>query len=76
MTGNQTWVAGYKLDNFGHSVNGAAILTDVSGSVPSNLSQLDIGRYYSGSGYLNGTIANLSFIPKKLSSTEIPAEAQ
>jgi hypothetical protein len=54
--GQQNKISGaYKLNDFAASLNGSAVTTDTSGSVPSGIQELIIGSFFDGSN-LNGHI--------------------
>lgn len=62
-----TWGA----DHFGVSLNGAAAVTDTSGTVPT-VTQLQIARQLTGS-YLNSTMKLLQYTPTKTAFADLPA---
>jgi len=57
---------GYKINNFGFSVNGAAVLTDTSSTVPTTVNRLVFGNQGGYSVYLNGHIARLRYYAIRL----------
>ena len=60
----------YKANDFAASGNGAATVTDTSGTVPT------LDRLYLGTdlgNYLNGHIRSLSYYPKRLTNAELQA---
>lgn len=59
----------YKANDFAVSLNGASALTDVSGSVPSGITRLDIG--HEGATRTNGHVQSISYYPRRLSNTEL-----
>ena len=59
----------YKVNDFAASDNGSAVATDTSGSVPV-CSKLDLGHLNS-SGYLNGHIRQITYLPRRISNTEL-----
>jgi hypothetical protein len=64
--GIQVKTAGcYKANDFAYSYNGAAALTDTSGAVPVNPTQIRIGYDPYGT-WLNGHIARLRYFNKRL----------
>jgi hypothetical protein len=64
-------VAGaYKTNDFALSLNGATVVTDTSGNVPTGLTTFNIGF---STGYLNGTIKKLAYYPIRLSNTNLQA---
>lgn len=54
----------YKLDDYAMSVNGKAVLTDTSASVPI-VNALWIGQRFSGNALVNGHIPSLRYWPKR-----------
>jgi hypothetical protein len=71
-TGLNTWpdlqfarvAMAYALDDFAGSLDGAAALTDSTGTVPSGLNRMLIGQ--SNTIRLNGTVAKIAYWPKRL----------
>jgi hypothetical protein len=53
-------------DNFGATCNGAAVLTDSSGSMPTAMISLGIGSHTQNAQYLNGHIRRLTYWPQRL----------
>ena len=62
---------GYKLNNFGFSVNGAAVLTDTSSTVPTTVDRLVVGNQGGYSVYLNGHIARLRYYNTRLTDSQL-----
>jgi hypothetical protein len=62
----------YKVNDFAFSVNGGAVLTDTSGTIPT-VTQLVIGSSGSSSAKANGTIRKLAYYPVRLSNTNLQA---
>lgn len=64
--------AGFKLNDFAATLNGASVVTDTSGAMPS-VSQLSIGWYppFTTGTYLNGHIAKLVYYPARLTNTKL-----
>jgi hypothetical protein len=60
----------YQLNNFAMSGNGNAAVADTSGTVASPL-QLTIGAAYSASSIFNGHIQNITYIPNRVSDTQL-----
>ncbi len=58
----------YKANDFASSLNGAAAVADVSGTVPTGLVQLEIGRFGVSGTHLNGHIRRLTYYPARLSN--------
>jgi hypothetical protein len=73
FTQSNTKLAGaYKVNDFAGVRNAGTVVVDTSGAT-ATVSQLDIGRYFSGSGYLNGTINQIAFYPRRLADSELQA---
>lgn len=69
--GQQNKISGaYKLNDFAASLNGSAVTTDTSGSVPSGIQELIIGSFFDGSN-LNGHIKKLMYIPRRLTNAQL-----
>jgi hypothetical protein len=62
----------YKVNDFASSLNGATVVTDTSGTIPSNMNTLGIGVRLGGN-YLNGTIKKIAYYPLRLSNTNLQA---
>jgi hypothetical protein len=60
----------YKANDFAQSVNGAAVTTDTSGSIPT-VSQMVIGNAGWTTGPLNGHIARLRYFNKRLTDKQL-----
>jgi hypothetical protein len=60
----------YKANDFAGSVNGGAVATDSSGTVPS-VSVLQIGGIGSGSSPFNGYLRRITYYPRRLSNAEL-----
>ena len=73
FTQSNTKLAGaYKVNNFAGVRNAGTVVVDTSGAT-AIVSQLDIGRYFSSSAYLNGTISRIAFYPHRLENSELQA---
>jgi len=61
----------YKANDFGHSMNGATVQMDVSGSVPSDITKLVItgGPYTIGTGWLK----KVKYLPRRATNAELVA---
>jgi hypothetical protein len=53
-------------NNFGATCNGAAVLTDSSGSMPTAMISLGIGSHTQNAQYINGHIRRLTYWPQRL----------
>jgi hypothetical protein len=62
------FVAAYKQDDFAASMDGATVVTDTSGNMPTGLSRMVIGSRVA-SAFLTGHIRKLAYWPKRLSNT-------
>lgn len=63
--------AAYKANDFAYSTQGAAVSTDVAGSIPT-VSQLVIGAERT-SNLFNGTIRRITYYPRRLTNAELQA---
>jgi hypothetical protein len=73
FTQSNTKLAGaYKVNDFAGVRNAGTVVVDTSGAT-ATVSQLNIGGYFSGSGYLNGTIKQIAFYPRRLADSELQA---
>lgn len=63
----------YQLNNFAGSVNGAAALTDSSGTVPTGIAWLRIGQEIGPTNSLNGWLKKLVFYPDRLPNAQLPS---
>ena len=75
VTANTTVKAAvaYKLNDFAASYNGAATVTDTSGTVPTGFSQLSIGTYTGPTGVMCGHIRSIRYYPTRLSNAQLQA---
>ena len=70
----QKTIFGYALNNAALSLNGAAVTTDTSGTLPSNLNVARIGNNVGGyNNYLNGTIRKIAYWPVRLENAQLQA---
>lgn len=59
--------AGYAVNDYAVSINGAAVVTDTSGALPSSLTKLTIGgSIVNASAYANGCIRTFKYWPTRL----------
>jgi hypothetical protein len=63
----------YKVNDFAGSVNGATVVTDTSGIVPSGQNTARIGTNVVTAAALNGTIKKIAFYPTRLSNAQLQA---
>lgn len=61
---------GYKTNNFAYVVNNGTVATDISGSIPTNLTTLKLG-HRSAWNYLNGHCSRLKYYKKKLPNNRL-----
>ena len=62
----------YALNNFAKSLNGAALETDASGTVPV-VNRMLIGSGTGGVGYLNGYIRSITYYASRLTNAQLQA---
>jgi hypothetical protein len=62
----------YKVNDFAFSVNGGAVLTDTSGTIPT-VTQLVIGSSGASTAKANGHIRRITYYPRRLSNAELQA---
>jgi len=60
-------------NDFALSLNGAAVVTDTSGTMPSTISRLFLGQNYGNSQVLNGYIQRISYYPTRLANAQLQA---
>ncbi len=60
----------YKLNDFALTANGAAVVTDVSGTLPTP-TQLSLGTLVAGTHMLNGHLRGFTYYPKRLSNATL-----
>jgi len=67
--------AGYKVNDFGVSRNGAAAVTDTSGVVPVGATVLTLGRNPNAvaSTYIGGYLRRITYWPRRLANSELQA---
>lgn len=68
-TGVSKLALGYSLNDFATTLNGEAVVTDTSGTVPT-VSSMGVGSF-GGSSYLNGYLRRLTYYPRRLSNAEL-----
>ena len=59
----------YKLNDFTFYQNGTSLGTDVSGAVPTGLTQMRIG--HRGADYLNGWLKSVIYYPRRMTNVEL-----
>lgn len=64
----------YKVNDFAHSLNGAAVVTDTSGTLPT-VTGLTIGNanWAGANGWINGHIRRLSYYNTRLTNAQLQA---
>jgi hypothetical protein len=62
--------AAYKVNDFAGVVNGAAAVTDTSGTIPV-VDRAFIGAAANGGDLLNGTIKKLAFYPRRIANDQL-----
>lgn len=65
-------VFAYKVNDFALSCNGAAVVTDTSGTLPV-VTQMNIGRRADTGNQYTGTIKKIAFYGRRLSNAELQA---
>jgi hypothetical protein len=71
-TAAKTAVA-YKASDFAITTNGGAPTTQASGTVPSSLTQLDIGSQSAAATYINGHIRQIAYFNTRLADAQLQA---
>jgi hypothetical protein len=61
----------YKTNDSGISANGSAVTTDTSVTLPTTISQMNIGATLTPSQFLNSTIKKLAFYPKRIANDQL-----
>lgn len=61
----------YKTDFFGAAMNGGAVVSDASGTTPSGINSLFIGRSPTDSNPMCGHIRRLTYFPTRLSNSTL-----
>jgi hypothetical protein len=64
--------AALAANDFAAVISGGTVVTDTSGTVPT-VSQMFIGNYNNSSSYLNGHIRQITYIPRRISNSELQA---
>ena len=62
----------YKLNDYAVAVNGGAVTTDTSATVPTP-DRLAIGRYVTGGTFFSGLVQNIMYWPMRLTNAEVQA---
>ena len=57
---------GYKANDFALSVNGASVLSDTNGAVPTVINKVNIGNAFSNVNAISGYIKRLTYLPTRL----------
>jgi hypothetical protein len=68
-SGANKTIAAVANDNVGASLNGSAVSTDTSATIPTNVDRLTIGRRADGGTPLNGHIRRIAYYPRRLSNS-------
>ncbi len=63
----------YAVNNFAFSANGAAPNTDTSGTVPSGVTEMKLGRRGTSTSPLNGWISRIAYYPTRLPNATLQA---
>ena len=64
----------FSASDFAVSVNGGAVATQSSGTVPT-VNLLSIGSQVTGTAYVNGWIKQITYIPRRLTNAELVARS-
>ena len=62
----------YKVNDFAQSINGGAVSTDTSGTVPT-ITGFGVGARVNGTSQLNGYLRRITYYPRRLSNAELVA---
>lgn len=62
-------------NDWAYSINGGAVATDTSGSVPAGMTTLRIGGWHSGGGQPNSILESMLIVPEPFSDAELQALA-
>lgn len=71
-TNLSTAAIAYKLNDIGAAVNGSSQTPDTSATLPT-VDRMNIGRMWGGTFGANGHIRQITYIPRRLSSSELQA---
>ena len=63
--------AAFTSGDFASVADGGAAQTTSTGTLPTNIDKLHIGKYPSASGDLNGHIRQITYLPRRISNTEL-----
>jgi hypothetical protein len=66
-------VGTYKANSFAMATNGVATSTDNTGTVPSGLTQMRLGRNVANATFLNGVFAKFMYWPQRITDNEVRA---
>jgi hypothetical protein len=61
----------FAANNFANSLNGAAVITDTAGTMPSTIAKLFLGQNYGATQVLNGYLRRITYYPRRLSNAEL-----
>ena len=61
----------WAVNDFSASLNGAAVVVDGSGTIPSGITELNIGSQLGSSEFMNGRIKSIVYYPKRLTNTAL-----
>lgn len=65
--------AGYKVNDFAASLNGAASVTDTSGTVATGQNTARLGMNVSSATHLNGYLRRIAYFPTRLTNAQLQA---
>jgi hypothetical protein len=63
--------AAFTSGDFASVADGGAAQTTSTGTLPTNIDKLHIGKYPTASGDLNGHIRQITYLPRRLTNTEL-----
>jgi hypothetical protein len=61
----------YATNDFAASLNGAAAVTDTSGTVPSGQTTARIGSNVSSANFINGYLRRITYYPVRLTNAQL-----
>jgi hypothetical protein len=73
VAGSATYkvASAFAVNDFALSLNGAAVVTDTSGTMPSTIARLFLGQNFGNAQVLNGYLRRIVYYPRRLSNAEL-----
>jgi hypothetical protein len=73
IAGSATYkvASAYAANDFALSLNGAAVIGDLSGTVPNTIARLFLGQNYANGQVLNGYLRRITYYPRRLANAEL-----